>query len=42
MPQQLLCGVRAAGWQKVRLKFLYVLYKAAEEERSEGGCLESE
>jgi hypothetical protein len=24
MPQQLLCGVRAAGWQKVRLKFLYV------------------
>src|SRR5215813_6826096 len=23
MPQQLLCGVRAAGWQKVRLKFLY-------------------
>src|SRR5262245_18585866 len=25
MPQQLLCGVRAAGWQKVRLKFLYVI-----------------
>src|SRR5439155_9878624 len=24
MPQQLLCGVRAAGWQKVRLKFLDV------------------
>jgi hypothetical protein len=24
MPPQLLCGVRAAGWQKVRLKFLYV------------------
>jgi hypothetical protein len=23
MPQQLLCGVRAAGWQKVRLKFLF-------------------
>jgi len=23
MPQQPLCGVRAAGWQKVRLKFLY-------------------
>ena len=25
MPQQLLCCVRAARWQKVRLKFLYVL-----------------
>jgi len=23
MSQQPLCGVRAAGWQKVRLKFLY-------------------
>ena len=23
MPQQPLCGIRAAGWQKVRLKFLY-------------------
>jgi hypothetical protein len=23
MPQQPLCGVRAAGWPKVRLKFLY-------------------
>jgi hypothetical protein len=22
MSQQLLCGVRTAGWQKVRLKFL--------------------
>ena len=24
MPQQPLCVVRAAGWQKVRLKFLYM------------------
>ena len=23
MAQQPLCGIRAAGWQKVRLKFLY-------------------
>src|SRR5262249_57499203 len=26
MPQQPLCGVRAAGWQKVRLKFLYTMF----------------
>jgi len=26
MPQQPLCVVRAAGWQKVRLKFLFTIH----------------
>ena len=38
MPPQPLCGVRATGWQKVRLKFLYTLIHSRDlKVKAEGG-----